>query len=130
MRTLFPTEHPTTARVDRTDADRGGQARVAGRRAQHRGPAAFDDNGLTLDAGHGDEALATERIEAQVKGEAITTGFNPQFLLDGLGAIEQPVVELAFTQPAKPAVITGVPDLDGEKDTDFQYLLMPRRLLS
>jgi DNA polymerase III sliding clamp (beta) subunit (PCNA family) len=90
----------------------------------------FDDNGLTLDAGHGDEAVATERIEAQVKGDPITTGFNPQFLLDGLGALDHPVVELAFTLPAKPAVITGANEPDGEKDTDFQYLLMPRRLLS
>ena len=39
-------------------------------------------------------------------------------------------MELAFTQASKPAVITGVPDLDGEEDPDFQYLLMPRRLLS
>ena len=31
---------------------------------------------------------------------------------------------------AAPAVISGVTDLDGDKDTAFQYLLMPRRLLS
>ncbi len=40
------------------------------------------------------------------------------------------MVELAFTQASKPAVITGVAGLDGEQDTDFRYLLMPRRLLS
>ena len=90
----------------------------------------FDDDGLTLDAGHGDEALATELIDAQVKGEGITTGFNPQFLLDGLTAIEAPVVELAFTQASKPAVMAGVATPDGEADLDFRYLLMPRRLLS
>ena len=44
-------------------------------------------NELNPDAGSGDEALATEQIDAQVKGEPITTGFNPQFLLDGLTAI-------------------------------------------
>jgi DNA polymerase-3 subunit beta len=85
---------------------------------------------LTLDAGHGDEALATEQLDAQVKGEGVTTGFNPTYLLDGLGALDQPVVELAFTQASKPAVISGAADLDAERDTDFQYLLMPRRLLS
>jgi DNA polymerase-3 subunit beta len=84
---------------------------------------------LTLDAGSGDEAQASESLEAQVQGEDITTGFNPQFLLDGLGAIEAPIVELAFTQASKPAVITGATP-DGGADTDFRYLLMPRRLLS
>jgi DNA polymerase-3 subunit beta len=130
VRTLFPTEHLTVARLDRTaliDAVKR-VALVAERNTAVQ--LMFDDNGLTLDAGHGDEAVATERIEAQVKGDPITTGFNPQFLLDGLTALEHPVVELAFTLPAKPAVITGAPDLDGEKDTAFQYLLMPRRLLS
>ncbi len=130
VRTLFPSEHKTVARISRTELIDAVKrvSLVAERNTAVQ--LMFDDNGLTLDAGHGDEAVATERIEAQVKGDPITTGFNPQFLLDGLTAIEQPVVELAFTLPAKPAVITGVPDLDGEKDVDFQYLLMPRRLLS
>jgi DNA polymerase III subunit beta len=130
VRTLFPTEHKTVARVSRTELIDAVKrvSLVAERNTAVQ--LMFDDNGLTLDAGHGDEAVATERIEAQVKGDPITTGFNPQFLLDGLTAMEEPVVELAFTLAAKPAVLTGVPDLDGEKDTDFQYLLMPRRLLS
>ncbi|WP_148573334.1 DNA polymerase III subunit beta [Nocardioides caldifontis] len=130
VRTLFPTEHKTVARLDRASLIEAVKrvSLVAERNTAVQ--LMFDDNGLTLDAGHGDEAVATERIDALVKGDPITTGFNPQFLLDGLTAIEQPVVELAFTLPAKPAVITGVPDQDGEKDTAFQYLLMPRRLLS
>lgn len=130
VRTLFPTEHATTARLDRASLIEAVKrvSLVAERNTAVQ--LKFDDNGLTLDAGHGDEALATELIDAQVKGEGITTGFNPQFLLDGLGALEAPVVELAFTQASKPAVITGVDSLDGEKQTDFQYLLMPRRLLS
>jgi len=130
VRTLFPSEHLTTVRIDRAALVEAVKrvALVAERNAAVQ--LRFDDNGLTLDAGHSDEALATELIEAQVKGDSITTGFNPQFLLEGLTAIEHPVVELAFTQPSKPAVISGVPDLDGEKDTAFQYLLMPRRLLS
>jgi DNA polymerase-3 subunit beta len=130
VRTLFPTEHKTTARLHRAELIEAVKrvSLVAERNTAVQ--LMFDDNGLTLDAGHGDEAVATERIEARVKGDPITTGFNPQFLLDGLTAIEDPVVEMAFTLPAKPAVITGVAELDGEKDSDFQYLLMPRRLLS
>ena len=63
---------------------------------------AFSDGVLTLDAGSGDEAQASESIEATIDGEDITTGFNPQFLLDGLTAIDEAVVELAFTQASKP----------------------------
>ena len=130
VRSLFPAEHSTVARLDRAQfVDAVKRVSLVAERntaVQLR----FDDNGLTLDAGHGDEALATEQLDAQVKGEGVTTGFNPTYLLDGLTALDHPVVELAFTQASKPAVISGVADLDAERDTDFQYLLMPRRLLS
>ena len=82
---------------------------------------------LTLDAGSGDEAQASESIEATIDGEDITTGFNPQFLLDGLTAIDGEMVDLAFTQATKPVVISGT---DADDTGSFRYLLMPRRLLS
>ena len=41
------------------------------------------------------------------QGDDITTGFNPQFLLDGLQVIDEAVVELAFTVSTKPVVISG-----------------------
>jgi DNA polymerase-3 subunit beta len=131
VRSLFPSEHTTVARVDRASLVESVKrvSLVAERNTAVQ--LAFADGTLTLDAGSGDEALATEQLDAQVKGEPITTGFNPQFLLDGLTAIEAPVVELSFTQASKPAVLTGVDGgIDGEAVTDFRYLLMPRRLLS
>jgi DNA polymerase III subunit beta len=97
---------------------------------------AFSDGTLTLDAGSGDEAQASESIESTIQGEDITTGFNPQFLLDGLQVIDEPVVELAFTVSTKPVVISGsLGHSGGDGDptgdgTGFRYLLMPRRLLS
>jgi DNA polymerase-3 subunit beta len=130
VRTLFPNEHATIARVDKASLIESVKrvSLVAERNTAVQ--LAFSDGVLTLDAGSGDEAQASESIEATVNGEDITTGFNPQFLLDGLTAIEAPVVELAFTQASKPAVMAGVATLDGEADLDFRYLLMPRRLLS
>jgi DNA polymerase-3 subunit beta len=131
VRSLFPTEHRTVARVDRATLVESVKrvALVAERNTAVQ--LAFADGSVTLDAGSGDEALATEQIEAQVKGEPITTGFNPQFLLDGLTAIEASVVELSFTQASTPAVITGVEGgIDGDVVPGFRYLLMPRRLLS
>jgi DNA polymerase III subunit beta len=130
VRTLFPNEHNTIARVDKASLIESVKrvSLVAERNTAVQ--LAFSDGVLTLDAGSGDEAQASESIEASVQGDDITTGFNPQFLLDGLTAIEAPVVELAFTQASKPAVMAGVPTLDGDADLDFRYLLMPRRLLS
>jgi DNA polymerase III subunit beta len=130
VRTLFPSEQTTIARVDRAALVEAVKrvSLVAERNTAVQ--LAFTDGVLTLDAGSGDEALATEQIDAQVKGSDITTGFNPQFLLDGLTALESPFVEMAFTQASKPAVMAGVDSLDGEADLAFRYRLMPRRLLS
>ena len=37
-----------------------------------------------LDAGSGEEAMASESIEAVVTGDDITTGFNPAYLLESV----------------------------------------------
>jgi len=83
---------------------------------------------VTLDAGSGDEAQATESLEAHVDGDDISIGFNPGYLLDGLGAIGAPVAHLSFTQPTRPAALSGASDLDSAPLQDFRYLLMPVRL--
>lgn len=130
VRSLFPREHLTVARVDRAGLVEAVKrvSLVAERNTAVQ--LAFADGVLTLDAGSGEEAMASESLEANVTGEDITTGFNPAYLLDGLTAIEAPFVELAFTQASKPVVLSGVGSLEGDADTDFRYLLMPRRLLS
>ncbi len=130
VRSLFPSEHTTTARVDRSvlvDAIKRVRL-VAERNAAVQ--LAFAAGSVTLDAGRGEEALATEQIDAHVDGDDLTTGFSPEYLLDGLTALDSPFVEMAFTQPSKPAVICGLDAMDGTPDTEFRYLLMPRRLLS
>src|SRR5205085_11722044 len=129
VRSLFPSEHQTTALVDKAALVESVKrvALVAERNTAVQ--LAFSDGVLTLDAGSGDEAQASESIEATIDGEDLTTGFNPQFLLDGLTAIDEAVVELAFTQASKPVVISGWIGEDGD-DPGFRYLLMPRRLLS
>lgn len=129
VRSLFPNEHLTVARVDKASLIETVKrvSLVAERNTAVQ--LAFADGVLTLDAGSGDEAQASESIEAAIDGDPLTTGFNPQFLLDGLTAIDQQVVELAFTQASKPVVISGSV-ADEAADPGFRYLLMPRRLLS
>jgi DNA polymerase III subunit beta len=127
VRSLFPNEHLTKALVDKAALVESVKrvSLVAERNTAVQ--LKFADGVLTLDAGSGDEAQASESIEANVDGEDLTTGFNPQFLLDGLTAIDEGTVELAFTQASKPVVISGAAT---ETDPGFRYLLMPRRLLS
>jgi DNA polymerase-3 subunit beta len=132
VRQIIPADSAITCRV-RVDTDSlvdavKRVALVAERNAPVR--LTFADDTVTLDAGSGDEAQASESIEATMTGEGVTVGFNPTYLLDGLGAIGTPVAQLAFTQATKPAELTGVPDLEGEPRTEFRYVLMPVRLNS
>jgi DNA polymerase-3 subunit beta len=88
----------------------------------------FCESTLTLDACTGDEARASESLEARVAGEPVTVGFNPAYLLDGLNAIRAPVAQLAFTQAAKAAELTGMQDFDGDPISEFRYVVVPVRL--
>ncbi len=65
----------------------------------------FADGGLGLSAGGEDEGRAEEQLEVAYEGEPITTAFNPQFLLDGLGALEGSTARLLFTSSNKPVVL-------------------------
>jgi DNA polymerase-3 subunit beta len=87
---------------------------------------AFSTGQLLLEAGTGDEAQAEEALEASFEGDDLAIAFNPQYLLDGLAAIDSDTVRIAFTDPGKPALITGKPGPDGH--ADYRYLLMPIRL--
>lgn len=127
-RTLFPSEQVTQARISTAELAEALKrvALVAERNTPVR--LSLDDGTLTLEAGSGDEAQGSESVEAQIEGEPITIGFNPQYLQDGLAVLDQPVAQLVFTQPTRPAVLTGVAALDGAADDTYRYLIMPVRL--
>jgi DNA polymerase-3 subunit beta len=88
----------------------------------------FSAGEVVIEAGQGDDAQASERLEATLEGADLEIAFNPQYLLDGLAALHQPFARLAFTQPSKPALLTGQSEVDGAADDSFQYVLMPVRL--
>jgi DNA polymerase-3 subunit beta len=127
VRSLFPSEHLTVAKVNKQELIDTVRrvALVAERNTAVQ--LKFGDGQLVLDAGSGDEAMATEAIDAEITGDDLTTGFNPQFLLDGLTALDGEFIDLSFTQATKPVVISST---DAGEDNGFRYLLMPRRLLS
>ena len=128
VRSLFPAESPVWA-VCSTAALVEAVRRVA-LVAERNTPVrlSFTDGSVTLEAGQGEDAQASEALDATLRGEDITIAFNPQFLLDGLQALDTPFVRLSFTLPTKPAVLTGQGERDGEADTSYRYLLMPVRM--
>jgi DNA polymerase-3 subunit beta len=130
VRRLFPTETPIHAVVSTASLVEAARrvALVAERNTPIR--LAFSDGQVVLDAGQGDDAQASEALEASLTGEDITVAFNPQYLLDGLGALSTEFVRLAFTHPNKPVEFTGQASLDADDDRSYRYLLVPIRFAS
>jgi DNA polymerase III subunit beta len=87
---------------------------------------AFSPGQLVLEAGASEEAQAVEVLEAGYEGEELSIAFNPQYLLDGLAALDSDTARMSFTEAGKPALITGKPAPEGQPD--YRYLLMPIRL--
>ncbi|MFD7158989.1 DNA polymerase III subunit beta [Kribbella sp. NPDC059898] len=88
----------------------------------------FADGTATLDAGNGEEAQASESVEVSLTGDPVVTGFNAGYLLDGLASLGTPVAHFAFTQPIKPANLTGLHSPEDAPTADSAYILMPMRL--
>ncbi|WP_420176350.1 DNA polymerase III subunit beta [Luteococcus sp. OSA5] len=92
------------------------------------------DGHVALEAATGDQAQASEAIEAVVEnhggGELALTaaGFNPHYLSDALNAVDTPYVHFAFTAPGKPCLVTGLSDLDSDPLPDYKHVIMLMRL--
>jgi DNA polymerase-3 subunit beta len=128
FRSIFPTEFSAVAAVQ-TQPFLEALKRVS-LVAERNTPVRlnFEQGVLTLEAGSGDDAQASERIEADLEGDDISIAFNPGYLEEGLKAIDAAYAQLSFTTPTKPALLTGKPAVDAEPDGAYQYLIMPVRL--
>lgn len=89
----------------------------------------FSEDGLVVEAGGTEEARASEAMETVVPftGEAMTVAFNPQYLIEGLGALNAPTAVFSINDPFKPVVITPAGE-DGSVIEGFRYLIMPIRV--
>ena len=144
-RSLLPSSHTTTVDIPVSElgdsikrvalvTDRGHHLRMQ-----------VADGSLTLTAGGDDEGRAEEDLQASVDGAELLIAFNPSYLLDGLGVVHSDTVRLAFTTPARPALLVPISaDGNGSADGDapengpdgapgtansaYRYLVMPARL--
>ena len=83
---------------------------------------AFTEGELTVSARTPDVGEASESLPVPFQGEPLEIGFNPEFLRDGLEALESADVLLKLISPLRPGLIQAA---DG---SGFVYLLMPIRL--
>jgi DNA polymerase III subunit beta len=80
------------------------------------------ENSLTMYANNPEQEEATETVEVEYDGEALEIGFNVNYLLDALGAVDGEQVQLRLTDGNSSCLIVG-PDGEGSK-----YVVMPMRL--
>ncbi len=83
---------------------------------------AFHAGELTISAQTPDIGEARESLPVAFQGEPLEIGFNPEFLRDGLDAIEDSDVLLKLISPLRPGLLEAA---DG---SGFIYLIMPIRL--
>jgi DNA polymerase-3 subunit beta len=124
-RSLLPSEWASTAEVGVAGLVEAVKrvALVADRNTPVR--LEFADGSLSLTAGGDDEGRAEEQLEVSYEGEPITTAFNPQFLLDGLGALTSGTARMLFTSSTKPVVLRPQASAG---EGEYTYLIMPVRL--
>jgi DNA polymerase-3 subunit beta len=127
VRSLFPASHNAEARV--TVSALVEVVRRVALVAERTTPVllSFSEDGLVVEAGGTEEARASEAMEATFTGEALTIGFNPQYLIDGLQNLGAPTAMLSFVDAFKPAVISPAGE-NGEIVPGYRYLIMPIRV--
>lgn len=81
-----------------------------------------DSNLLTIQAHNPEQEEAEDQVEVNYKGDEVEIGFNVNYLLDALAAIEQEKVEIGLTDSNSSCLIRG-PGTTGTK-----YVVMPMRL--
>jgi len=88
----------------------------------------FSEDVLVVEAGGSEEARASEAMDAAFTGGSeLTIAFNPQYLLDGLAALDAPQAVFNIIDPVKPTAISPGSE-DGEILPGYRYLIMPIRL--
>lgn len=125
VRSLFPPEttgHMVLDRQETLDAIKRSRLVVEKNAAVRL---SFTEGQVVLEAGQGDNAQASEALEAELVGEDVKMAFNPLFLQEGFAVMNSDRVRMSITHPTKPVVITE--EKDGESQEDFRLLVIPLR---
>ena len=80
------------------------------------------DSGVTIQAHNPEQEEAEEELEVEYSGEDIEIGFNVNYLLDALGAIDSDTVSVSV-QDSNSSCLLREPDSD-----ESRFVVMPMRL--
>ncbi len=80
------------------------------------------ENSLTIQANNPEQEEAEEALEVDYSGQAMEIGFNVNYLLDALGAVDEDQVQLGLSDANSSCLITG-PATENTK-----FVVMPMRL--
>ncbi len=120
---VIPEEPPKVAQADRDLLRQALQRTAILSNEKYRGIRVTIKSGLlTLQAHNPEHEEAEDQVEVEYTGEDVEIGFNVNYLLDALGAIETDRVELGFAD-ANSSCLIRAPGL-----ADARYVVMPMRL--
>ncbi len=93
----------------------------------------FRDNLVTLQGGTQNQASGSDAVNAlieQVNGEVDfdAVGFKAEYLTSALAILGTPYVSFAFNGPAKPCLLMGLNEIDGEPISSYKHVIMLMRL--
>ena len=80
------------------------------------------DGTLRIQANNPDQEEARDEVEVEYKGQALEIGFNVNYLLDALAAVDSEQVELGFVDANSSCLISGA------GSAQARYVVMPMRL--
>ncbi|HYC77948.1 MAG TPA: DNA polymerase III subunit beta [Planctomycetota bacterium] len=116
--TVIPKETPLSASFPRETLLRAmRQAKLLTNEESRSVRLSFDDGKMVISARAMDVGDARVELETTVEGTPVETAFNPDFMIEGLSAMDGDKVVLRISGRDTPAL------LDGEKD--YQYVVMP-----
>ncbi len=130
-RSLLPTEHTTTVEVPVAELSEAIKRVALVTDRGHHLRMQVSDGTLGLAAGGDDEGSAEEELAVSADGAELLIATNASYLLDGLSVLRTESVRLAFTTPARPALLLPVledGDSSGSAEPAYRYLVMPARL--
>jgi len=81
------------------------------------------ENAVTIQANNPEQEEAEETVEVEYQGDEIEVGFNVNYLLDALAAVDHDQVHLGLSDPNSSCLIHGPEGAD-----DARFVVMPMRL--
>jgi DNA polymerase-3 subunit beta len=82
----------------------------------------LSENSVVMHANNPEQEEAVETLEVEYSGAGMEIGFNVNYLLDALGAVESETVEVRVTDGNSSCLIVA------PGDTSTKYVVMPMRL--